>query len=478
SNRPEDFEAFLAEYPTGDRAKIARIMLSKLTPKKEPAPSTVPKTRPIHPEPDSVVAPPIPKAESRPVATSPPATVPVRKKGADASLKSLKTTRFILDRGLNKLTQGDYDGAIQDLYQARELDPAQTSEIGQSLARAYYLRGLTRKNQQNFSGAILDLKSSVELNPNLAEAQAALGRLYFREGNLEAAIPSSQRALDLDPQNTQYQNELLKQYLQLGERQYEKAQFEKAELAYFAALKLSPSDALIHIRLGECQAAQGKNLEAEANFREAVRLQPASSDYLRTLAIHLFQQNMFAEAIPQLKNYLQTEPNDGKMHFTLGLAYEQTLDFQNAEAALATALRLKNGEAEYHHVFGRVLEKQGRIQAAFASYQTAAGLDPRNAAVSTDLHRVSELLKPSSVATGGELQLQAITRDPHDPDTFLVMEFQVLHPADSRLEAHLYAVDRSLDQKIGSDEIKLTRASRQVSLKIRGQGPNLPILRH
>ncbi|HNG96146.1 MAG TPA: caspase family protein, partial [Acidobacteriota bacterium] len=250
SNRPEDFEAFLAEYPTGDRAKMARIMLSKLTPKKEPALSREPKTRPAPPEPESGAAPPIPKAESRPVPTSVPAPVPARKKRVDSSLKSLKTTRLILDRGLNKLTHGEYDGAIQDLYQARELDPTQTHEIGQSLARAYYLRGLTRKNQQNFSGAILDLKSSVELNPNLAEAHAALGRLYFREENLEAAIPSSQRALDLDPQNTQYRGELLKQYLQLGGHQHETAQFEKAELAYTAALKLSPSDALIHTHLG------------------------------------------------------------------------------------------------------------------------------------------------------------------------------------------------------------------------------------
>lgn len=91
---------------------------------------------------------------------------------------------------------------------------------------------------------------------------------------------------------------------------------------------------------------------------------------------------------------------------------------------------------------------------------------------------MSELLKPSSVATSGDLQLRAITKDLHDPDTFLVMELQVHHPVDSRLEARLYAVDRSLDQKIGSDEINLPKGSRSVTLKFRGQGPDLPILRH
>ncbi|HNG96582.1 MAG TPA: tetratricopeptide repeat protein, partial [Acidobacteriota bacterium] len=253
---------------------------------------------------------------------------------AASSKKTKKTSQSVIDRGMNKLIQGDYDGAIKDMYQAREFNPALKSQLNVALAQAYFQRGLAKKDRQDFSGASEDVKASIALDPNRPVVHIELATLLANQGNLVGAIESGKRATELDPVNPEYQEALLLWYQQLGVKQKENNQFDLAEGSFLAATRLSPRYASVYNHLGECQAQLGKQQEAEVNLREAVRLDPGNARYLRNLGVHLVNQAKFAEAIPFLKDCIRIEQGDGKTYYFLGVAHARNGELQFAEEAL------------------------------------------------------------------------------------------------------------------------------------------------
>ena len=68
---------------------------------------------------------------------------------------------IITEELLNSVLE-DYNGAISDYTKAIEINP--------NYAKAYYNRGLTKRNLKDFNGAISDYTKAIEINPNYAKA--------------------------------------------------------------------------------------------------------------------------------------------------------------------------------------------------------------------------------------------------------------------------------------------------------------------
>jgi tetratricopeptide (TPR) repeat protein len=66
------------------------------------------------------------------------------------------------DTGLNKISKGDYYGAISDFTKVIEQQPRDP--------KPYYYRGISKYNLKDYAGAIWDFTMAIECNPKYADA--------------------------------------------------------------------------------------------------------------------------------------------------------------------------------------------------------------------------------------------------------------------------------------------------------------------
>ncbi len=78
--------------------------------------------------------------------------------------------------GLAKLSQRNYEGAIEDFNEAITLNSKD--------ADAYYNRGVAKLNRRDFEGAIEDFKKTLEINPQCTVAREALNNQFRERQNL------------------------------------------------------------------------------------------------------------------------------------------------------------------------------------------------------------------------------------------------------------------------------------------------------
>lgn len=97
------------------------------------------------------------------------------------------------NRGLRCLSDQDYDGALDALDQAIQLDP--------TLAYAFYNRGLTHFFKRDDDRAIDDFNHALELGFDTALLYRNRGNAFSRKGNVQRALADYAQAVALEPEN-------------------------------------------------------------------------------------------------------------------------------------------------------------------------------------------------------------------------------------------------------------------------------------
>ncbi len=109
-----------------------------------------------------------------------------------------------------------------------------------------------------------DDDASVPSVTTAADANAALGLGYMRQGNYGEALRKLKRALKQDPDSVRAHHYIAELYNRLGETELANKHFVKA-------LKLSPRDASLRNNYGVFLCTQKRYAEAEEQFQIAVR---------------------------------------------------------------------------------------------------------------------------------------------------------------------------------------------------------------
>jgi len=260
-------------------------------------------------------------------------------------------------------------------------------------------------------------------NPKSAQAQYYLGRLAFGRGNSESAVAYLEKAIALEPRNSDY-------HLWLGRVVGMEAQkaslFGKASLAkrtkaeFEKAVELDPNNlearsSLIDyyvvapgimggsIEKAEQQAAeiakrdpirgvgetakvyrlQKKNQEAEKVLVEGIRKYPAEKSLRRDLGFFYQQGESWQKAWQTFAWLVKDDPSDMASQYQLGrTAALSGLYLDEGEQALLKYLAYtpKSDEPplKWAHVrLGTIYEKKKRADLAKAQYRQALALDPK-----------------------------------------------------------------------------------------------------
>lgn len=157
----------------------------------------------------------------------------------------------------------DYDGAIEKLNTALEIDPES--------ALAYNHRGYANFFLEDYETAIADLERALELDPSRALAHNDLGLIYRQLENFEASIEAFDNAIELDPDNPVFVDNRGLAHLDADNLEAALADFDRA-------IELDPDYAIYYYDRASTYDLLGNDEEAVLDYGEFLSFRDIDED--------------------------------------------------------------------------------------------------------------------------------------------------------------------------------------------------------
>lgn len=172
---------------------------------------------------------------------------------------------------------------------------------------------------------------ALAVNPNNTQAQNLLGVAYTDTGDFDDAIAHFSVAVRLHPRNAEYQ-------YNLGRALMGEQKFVDAENPLATAVNLQPDDNTWRNTLGAAYLLAGQPQPAAETFSQAIARQPQFAMSYYNLGIVLLQQQQASAAITNFLTAVKLQPDWPEARARLGVAYAATGDLSNAVASASLAL--------------------------------------------------------------------------------------------------------------------------------------------
>ena len=301
---------------------------------------------------------------------------------------------------------------------------AQQSEAAEDASRAY--------ERGNYPEAVEILKAEVSQNPQDPKIYLLLAKTYFQMRDHDKAIESAEKAVKLDPDNSEVHEWLGRAYgdkadnafwfsalslakksrrefalaVQLDERNFSAMQAlieydcsapgiagggeDKALPEIEQIAKLDAAEG--HYARGNCRRHKNDFATAELEFNEALNSHPRSADMIYDIGDYAMKRSlpdMLAEVANKGEAAAPADPRGDFYRAVSSILRKEKL--AEAEGRLRKYLQTAPIRDNYpspawaHVWLGRALEEQNQLAAAKREYQTAAKLDPKNKAMSEQL---------------------------------------------------------------------------------------------
>ena len=213
-----------------------------------------------------------------------------------------------------------------------QTDTRKRASIRMQLAINYYQDG-------KFSVALDELKEALRLDPNYADARSVLALVYMELHENALAEQEFRRALQIEPANSDTNNNY-GWYLCRNGR-------ERESLAYFESALKNPlyrQPAKPLQNAGVCAQKLGDKAAAEDYFRRSFELDPSGTVSAQNLAQIYYDRKDFARArfyVSQVNN----SPAPTAASLWLGIRIERQLGNRTNETALASQLERSFGDS-------------------------------------------------------------------------------------------------------------------------------------
>jgi tetratricopeptide (TPR) repeat protein len=155
-------------------------------------------------------------------------------------------------------------------------------------------------------------ETTIARNPDSFMGHNNLGALHLREGRVEQAVASFERALVLKPRHTHALANLANARLAEGKTAEALALFQQV-------LALAPDDAKAHADLGQALETTGSATDAESHYRRAIALDDTLAEGHFLLGRRLLTLNRAADATPHFERALALYDGYAEAHYHLGL---------------------------------------------------------------------------------------------------------------------------------------------------------------
>jgi tetratricopeptide (TPR) repeat protein len=144
---------------------------------------------------------------------------------------------------------------------------SQTKEEKMKLAKDHSNKALELRYKGDVKGAIQEQLKAIELNQDETELSVNLIGFYLDDGNIEKAKETTEKVLNLIPNNAWIN------YF-YGEVLEKKGDYDKALKYRSKAVELEPANPLFLSNLGSVQESIGNKVSAKESFKKALQINP------------------------------------------------------------------------------------------------------------------------------------------------------------------------------------------------------------
>ena len=258
---------------------------------------------------------------------------------------------------------------------------ARAEELGESLAAAHVTLGMIDTDAGRNDLATQELEQARNLDATNPEVFAAMADLFRKQGRHSEIEPALQKAIDLDPKDWRWVNQLGLYYMYNSVP----ARLADAVQQFQKAIALTPDNGRAYNNLGVAYKNQERFADAKASFEKAIQLEPDPS-YLSNLGSTLQLEGDYAKAADTFRRALELNPNNYVAAGNLASALVWTPGGQ--AAARAAYLRA----IELAEAFRKDRPKDALLLARLGSFYASIG-EP---AKSLPLVRQAVALDPAS----------------------------------------------------------------------------------
>ncbi len=231
------------------------------------------------------------------------------------------------------------------LVQSNSNDPAnrqpnsQQTDSNRRLAVTLVQQGIEQARQENYSQAVAKLRSATEAIPDWAGAHYNLGVALGLSGDLQAAIDSYTRAIELN-------DKLVEAYVNRGLAKARQGNLSAAIDDYDRAIELDSDRVLAYYNRGVAKAslAERRSQNAEQlwqkaidDYSEAIQRDTTLVDAYMNRGFAYFQQQEYVDAVADYSSVIFRNPKSIDAYYNRGLTYlelgwrqEAIADFRKA----------------------------------------------------------------------------------------------------------------------------------------------------
>ncbi len=233
----------------------------------------------------------------------------------------------------------------------------------------FNILGAAYMGLRNLDGAIASFSRAVQLKPGFAPAHNNLGVALKDKGRLAEAVASFSKTVQLKP-------DFAEAYNNLGIALKNDGRLKEAIASFGKALQLKPGYAEAHSSLGTALQAHGRLDDAIASYDKALQIKPDIAEAHNNRGVALNYLGRFDDAIASFGNALRVKADYFDAHNNMGLAIQGQGRMQEAIGSFSKALQIKPDYAEAHNNLGVSLHSLGLLDEAIASFGKALAIRP------------------------------------------------------------------------------------------------------
>ncbi len=174
----------------------------------------------------------------------------------------------------------------------------------------------------------------LELDKQNLTALVMLSQVEIAQGSIDPAISNYKRAIDVAPNMPQL-------HVALGGIYEKQGNWEAAQLVYQKALALEPDNPLAANNLAYILLEHGGSVNVALTLAQTARRGlPDLANTADTLAWAYFHNGAFSVAAPLLEDAVKKDPGNSSYRYHLGLIYQNLKDSARARAELEKAIRI------------------------------------------------------------------------------------------------------------------------------------------
>lgn len=180
-------------------------------------------------------------------------------------------------------------------------------------------------------------KKKIEQKPD-SGSYFELGVLHKENGNLDEAIKSLKKAIELNPKNNMA-------FYELGIVFEKQKNFDEAIKNYTESLRINENSEAFE-SLGVCYLKKGLLKEAYRNLVRAMLLNPNKYSIYNNIGAVQEKLGNYDSAIQMLEIAVKLNPNNTTGFYNLGIAYDKKGDFGKAVEAYGKAVEFKHQKSD------------------------------------------------------------------------------------------------------------------------------------